>query len=74
MKSGRFIDGIKVKARRTELGMSQRDIAKIIDSPDAYISRLENASGGTDCGVDYALRLAEALKTTVEEITSEFSN
>ncbi len=50
----------QVQARRTERGLSQADLAKLVGTTQSAIARLE--SGGRPPRIDKLLRIAEALE------------
>lgn len=59
--------GSRLKAARSEARLSQEDLAKAVGSSKGYISELETNPGGKP-SADLALKLAEALGTTVEHL------
>lgn len=58
----------KVKDRRSELGLSQDELAERANVPRSTISEIE--TGKRTPGVDIALLLARALVCTVEDLFS----
>ncbi|MEO7862839.1 MAG: helix-turn-helix transcriptional regulator [Nitrospirales bacterium] len=56
-----------IKQRRTELGLSQRALAKRVGVSDAYITQLERRER-TNPSLRVLRKLAKALKTTVAEL------
>jgi len=56
----------RVKELRQRLGLSQEDLSKITNIPRTTISAIESEKAVPS--VDYALRLAKALRCTVEEL------
>lgn len=55
-----------LKARRKALGLRQQDVAKAVGITQGRFSRYE--LGKQEPGVYTAIRIAETLKTTVEEL------
>lgn len=58
--------GSRIAARRDDLGLSQRDLAALLDCDPSEIGRVESPSGerrGT-VRVDFLSEIAVALKTT----------
>jgi transcriptional regulator with XRE-family HTH domain len=58
-----------IKQRRTELGLSQRALAKRVGVSDAYITQLETRER-INPSLDVLRRLAKALKVTVGELVA----
>ena len=56
-----------IKKRRTELGLSQRALAKRVGVSDAYITQLETRER-INPSLDVLRRLAKALKVSVAEL------
>ena len=56
-----------IKRRRTELGLSQRELAKRVGLSDAYITQLETRER-INPSLEVLKRLAKALKVTVAEL------
>jgi len=56
-----------IKRRRTELGLSQRALAKQVGVSDAYITQLETRER-INPSLDVLKKLAKALKVTVAEL------
>jgi DNA-binding XRE family transcriptional regulator len=50
----------KVSVRRTEIGMSQRELAELVGTTQSAIARLER--GGRPPRIDTLLKIAEALE------------
>ncbi|GHH72660.1 hypothetical protein GCM10018793_10040 [Streptomyces sulfonofaciens] len=59
--------GRRVVARREELGLSREDVAARSGSAPGYIQYMEEHTSTP--GMGFLLRLADALETTVEELT-----
>ncbi|PVE11922.1 helix-turn-helix domain-containing protein [Streptomyces scopuliridis] len=59
--------GRRVLARRQELGLTREDVAVRAGSAPGYIQYLEEHSASP--GIGFLLRLADALETTVTELT-----
>ena len=62
----RRLSGI-IKRRRTELGLSQRALAKRVGVSDAYITQLETRER-INPSLHVLKKLAKALKMTVGEL------
>ena len=58
--------GKRVKARRTELGISQEKLAEITDFSISHMSAIEN--GKTKLGLPAIVKVANALQMTVDEL------
>ena len=56
-----------IKQRRTELGLSQRALAKRVGLSDAYITQLETRER-INPSLEVLKNLAKALKVTVAEL------
>lgn len=56
----------RIQERRLELDMTQAELAKKLKISVSYLSALENERKPVN--VSLAIRIARALKTTVEEI------
>jgi transcriptional regulator with XRE-family HTH domain len=56
-----------IKQRRTELGLSQRELAKRVGVSDAYITQLETRER-INPSLDVLRRLAKALQVSVAEL------
>ena len=56
-----------IKQRRTELGLSQRALAKRVGVSDAYITQLETRER-TNPSLDVLKKLAKALRCQVSEL------
>lgn len=63
--------GDRIKERRKQLGYTQKELAKIINTAQTHISELENSN--RQPSVDTLKRLAEALETTVDTLAGELS-
>lgn len=59
--------GARLKAARLEAGLSQDELARAVGSSKGYISELETTPGGRP-SAELALKLAEAVGTTVEHL------
>lgn len=59
--------GRRVVARREQLGLSREDVASRAGSTPEYIQYVEQRTATP--GIGFLLRLANALETTVEELT-----
>ena len=57
-----------IRARREELGITQADLAKIVDKKQPHIARLERSSYGRHT-IHSLNQIAVALKTTVSKLT-----
>lgn len=57
--------GDKIRTRRTELGMSLEQLAKLTDSSKGYLWELENRDKANP-SADKLTRIAEALRITPE--------
>lgn len=56
-----------IKQRRTQLGLSQRALAKQVGVSDAYIAQLETRERANP-SLDVLEKLAKALKVSVAEL------
>jgi transcriptional regulator with XRE-family HTH domain len=56
-----------IKRRRTELGLSQRELAKRVGVSDAYITQLETRER-INPSLHVLKKLAKALKVTLAEL------
>lgn len=56
----------RIKEKRKEAGLSQYDLADILETSQVVLCNYE--SGRTIPRVDRAIRVANALNTTVEEL------
>jgi transcriptional regulator with XRE-family HTH domain len=56
----------KVRNKRTQLGLTQRDLARALGKPQSFISKLETAERRLDF-ID-AIRLARVLKIKLAEL------
>ena len=56
-----------IKQRRTQLGLSQRALAKRVGVSDAYITQLETRER-INPSLDVLKKLAKAVKVTVAEL------
>jgi transcriptional regulator with XRE-family HTH domain len=65
--TGRGDIGRRATARRKELGLSREKVAKRAGSAPSYIKYVEK--GPATPGIGFLLRLADALETTVAELT-----
>lgn len=65
------IDPNKIKKHRITQALTQMELAVEVGTSPAYISRFENAKCGTDCSIDFAMRLAKAMGCKVENIVCE---
>ncbi|MEV4426232.1 helix-turn-helix domain-containing protein [Streptomyces sp. R-07] len=59
--------GRRVEARRTRLGLSREDVAARAGSTSGYIALLEEQLPAP--GIEFLVRLANALETTVQDLT-----
>lgn len=62
--------GEKIRKRRLELGITQKDVARMIGTTNAYVSAVEKQK----CGVNKETRLAkfaEALQCSVNDLKSD---
>jgi nitroimidazol reductase NimA-like FMN-containing flavoprotein (pyridoxamine 5'-phosphate oxidase superfamily) len=64
--------GRRVAARREELGLSREDVAARSGSATGYIQYVEEHTASP--GMGFLLRLADALETTVDELTGSSSD
>ena len=58
--------GVRVKALREQLGLSQRKLALMIGSNQTHIWQIEN--GNVNVGLDLLCRLADALEVNVRDL------
>jgi len=58
-----------IKRRRTELGLSQRALAKLVGVSDAYITQLETRER-INPSLRVLKKLSKALKVTVGELVA----
>lgn len=56
----------RMKQRREELGLTQRELAEMLQMSEAYLNRIERET--RKINVVLAIRIAQALKTTVEDL------
>jgi putative transcriptional regulator len=56
----------RIRERREQLGLTQTELANKLKLSISYLSKIENEK--TPINVKLAIRIARALKTTVEEI------
>lgn len=56
----------RIKQRREELELTQTELAKKLKISISYLSKVENEK--TPINVKLAIRIARALRTSVEEI------
>ncbi|MEK3819638.1 helix-turn-helix transcriptional regulator [Cytobacillus sp. FSL W8-0315] len=56
----------RMKERREELGLTQKQLAEKLKMSEAYINKIENET--RNINVVLAIRIAKALEATVEEI------
>jgi putative transcriptional regulator len=56
----------RIRQRREELGLTQAELAEIIKISTQYLSKIENEV--KPINVMLAIRIAQALNSTVEEI------
>lgn len=56
----------RIQERRLELDLTQAELAKKLKISISYLSKLENEK--TPINVKLAIRIARALRTSVEEI------
>jgi putative transcriptional regulator len=56
----------RIQERRLQLDLTQAELAKNLKISISYLSKLENEK--TPINVKMAIKIARALKTTVEEI------
>jgi len=61
--------GERIKRIREKQGKTQQYVADVLGTGDSYISRIENGSKGLT--VSYAVKLAEALDVTVEDLVKD---
>ncbi|MFB7917138.1 helix-turn-helix domain-containing protein [Streptomyces sp. NPDC056061] len=59
--------GRHISARREQLGLSRQQVAELTGSAPGYIQYIEEQQATP--GIGFLLRMAEALKTTVAELT-----
>jgi len=59
----------RIKQRRDELGLTQKELAERVKISTNYMYLIENEK--KDINVSLAIRIARALNSTVEEIFSE---
>lgn len=57
----------RIKQRREELHLTQKDLAKLVGVTPGYINRIEKLQT-KDMKLVLAIRIARALNSTVEEI------
>lgn len=57
----------RIKQRREELHLTQKDLAKLVGVSPGYINRIEKLQT-RDMKLVLAIRIARALNSTVEEI------
>ena len=57
----------RIKQRREELQLTQKDLAKLVGVSPGYINRIEKLQT-RDMKLVLAIRIARALNSTVEEI------
>ena len=62
---------IQVYNQREKIGLSQRELAKKIDSTQKVVSKIEN--GDVNVGIDLINRLADALQFDIENWSKTFS-
>ncbi len=62
--------GEKIKKRRLELGITQKDVAKMIGTTGAYVSVVEKQKRGVKKETRLA-KFAEALKCSVDDLRSD---
>ncbi len=56
----------RIKERREELGLSQKQLAEMLRLSVSYLNKIENER--RNIGVVLAIRIARALDSSVEEI------
>ena len=62
--------GEKIKKRRIELGITQKDVARMIGTTSAYVSAVEKQKRGVKKETRLA-KFAEALECSVEDLKSD---
>lgn len=55
-----------MKQRREELGLTQRELAEKLEMTESYLNRIERET--RKINVVLAIRIAQALETTVEDL------
>jgi len=63
--------GAAVKARRTQLGLTQQDLARRCDLDQGYLGRVEG--GSQNVAVSNIARIAIALETAPEQLLNRAS-
>lgn len=61
--------GIVIKARREELGLSIKDIARLAGISENYLKRIER--GQKKAGVNALAKIAKTLNISIEELAKE---
>lgn len=62
--------GEKIRKRRLELGITQKDVARMIGTTNAYVSAVEKQKRGVKKEVRLA-KFAEALECSVDDLRSD---
>ncbi|WP_419086553.1 helix-turn-helix transcriptional regulator [Phascolarctobacterium succinatutens] len=57
----------KLKVRRVEMGLKQKELAEVANVSIAYMARLENGKAKNP-SIEIMKKLANALKTTPQEL------
>ena len=57
--------GNKIKSKRKERGLSQRELSRLSGVSEPFISQLEGGSRGKRLGYQVAIKLAKGLKVPV---------
>lgn len=61
------MNGALIRQRREAKGLSQRDLAELVDIPQSYISRLESGSRQST-SIATLRRLAAVLEVSIEDL------
>lgn len=62
--------GEKIRKRRIELGITQKDVARMIGTTSAYVSAVEKQKRGVNKETRLA-KFAEALQCSVNDLKSD---
>lgn len=62
--------GEKIRKRRLELGITQKDVARVIGTTNAYVSAVEKQKRGVNKETRLA-KFAEALECSVDDLRSD---
>ena len=65
--------GEKIKKRRLELGITQKDVARMIGTTGAYVSAVEKQKRGVKKETRL-VKFAEALECSVDDLRSDVPN